>query len=59
MSAESNSAVCDSGQYSSLSVVEDHVEERLMNPDAAVVLDKAQFAKAVHEKRVHVEKRKK
>ena len=31
------------------SVVQDHIEQRFMNPDATVVFDKAVVAKAVHE----------
>jgi len=29
--------------------VQDHIEQRFMNPDATVVFDKAEVAKAVHE----------
>ncbi len=32
------------------SVVEDNVEQRLMDADASVVLDKAQLAETIHEK---------
>jgi hypothetical protein len=31
------------------SVVQDYIEQRLMNPDAAVILNKAELAKAIHE----------
>jgi hypothetical protein len=31
------------------SVVQNHIEERLMNPNAAVVFNKAELAKAIHE----------
>jgi len=31
------------------SVMQDHIEQRFMNPDATVVLNKAELAKAIHE----------
>jgi hypothetical protein len=31
------------------SVVQNHIEQRFMNPDAAVILNKAELAKAIHE----------
>jgi hypothetical protein len=31
------------------SVVQNHIEQRFMNPDATVVLNKAELAKAIHE----------
>ncbi len=35
--------------YGEGSVVQNHIEERLMNPDAAVVFNKAELAKTIHE----------
>jgi hypothetical protein len=32
------------------SVVQNHIEQRSMDPDAAVILNKAELAKAIHEK---------
>jgi hypothetical protein len=31
------------------SVVQNHIEQRFMNPDATVVFNKAELAKAIHE----------
>jgi hypothetical protein len=31
------------------SVVQNHIEQRFMNPDAAVILNKTELAKAIHE----------
>jgi hypothetical protein len=31
------------------SIVQNHVEQRFMNPDATVVFNKAELAKAIHE----------
>ena len=30
-------------------IVKNHIEQRFMHPDAAVVLNKTQFAEAIHE----------
>jgi hypothetical protein len=30
-------------------VVQNHIEQRFMNPDAAVILNKAELTKAIHE----------
>ena len=30
-------------------IVQNHIEQRLMDPDAAVVFDKAELAKVIHE----------
>jgi hypothetical protein len=35
--------------YGEASVVQNHIEERLMNPDATVVFNKAESAKTIHE----------
>jgi hypothetical protein len=35
--------------YGEASVVQNHIEERLMNPDATVVFNKAEIAKTIHE----------
>ena len=42
-------ATCGKGLHRARSIVQNDVEQRPMNLDAAVVFDEAEFAKAVHE----------
>jgi hypothetical protein len=43
------SAICSTPLHRTDSVVQNDVEQRPMNPDATVVFNKAELAKAVHE----------